>query len=315
MSKEYYKRYRPKTLKGLVGQDDAVSSLQTFIHRETIPHTILLSGPSGCGKTTIARILKEVLECSDQDFFEINAADDRGIDKVREIKKHLGLVPMLGKARIWLIDEAHKLTGDAQNSLLKMIEDTPDHVYFMLATTDPQKLIKTIHTRSTEIKLKSLNEAALTRVLKRVVDKEKLSVTDDVVEAIADAADGSGRKALVILDAVGSLPTEAEQLKAIQVTTFTKDAAFDLARLMMAHNPAWSDAARILRAVKDEDAEGIRYCVLGYARACMVGKEGNAPNHAFGVRAFKVIDIFGRNFYDSKHAGLAAACWEAIHSK
>lgn len=313
MSKEFYKRYRPKSLKGVIGQDSAIASLQKLIDKGEIPHAILLSGPSGSGKTTIARILKEILKCGDADYSEMNSADFRGIDMVREIRRNMNLSAISGDTRIWLIDEAHQLTGGAQEALLKMLEDTPEHVYFLLATTNPGKLIKTIHTRCTEVKLAALSTKALERVIQRVCEKEKLELSEDVVEGIIEAADGSARKALVILQQVGSIEGEDEQIKAIQSTTFTKEQALDLARLLVtAHNTGWADVAKVLRAIKDEDAEGIRYCVLGYARACMVGGEGKAPNLKLGERAFKVIDIFGRNFYDSKHAGLAAACWEVI---
>src|SRR5688572_25883760 len=140
---ELYKKFRPKTLKGVVGQEGAVSSLQSMIDKGRLPHTILFSGPSGCGKTTIARILKGILECSDLDFFEINCADFKGIDMVRDIRRYVGIPPLHGKSRVWLIDEAHQLTKDAQNAFLKLLEDTPKHAYFMLATTDPQKLLPT----------------------------------------------------------------------------------------------------------------------------------------------------------------------------
>lgn len=310
---ELYRKYRPRALKEVVGQDAVVSQLEDMIDRETLPHFLILSGPSGCGKTTIARILKSILECGSADFSEINAADSRGIDTVRDIRSHMSLRPISGKSRIWLIDEAHKLTNDAQNALLKMLEDTPSHVYFFLATTDSPKIIRTIHTRGTELKLKAMSEEALRQVLDDVAHKERMKVSDDVLAAIVDACEGSMRKALVILGAVGHLRGDKDQLKAVTSTTHTREQAFDLARLLFARGASWAEAAKILRSVKEEDPEGIRYTILGYARSCMVGSDTKPPNAALGSRAFQVIDIFGRNFYDSKHAGLAAACWEAIH--
>ena len=306
MSNEIYKRYRPKTLQGVVGQDGAVVSLQKLIDGKKIPHAILLTGPSGCGKTTIGRILQIELDCGDGDFIEINAADFKGIDTVRDLRRLASLMPMHGSSRIWLIDEAHKLTGDAQAAFLKLLEDTPRMTYFLLATTDPQKLIKTIHTRCTEIKLSSLSEKALDRVIRRVVDKEKMTLSDDVIKEITEAADGSARKALVILEQVGSLEGEEAQLQAIQTTTINKDLAIGLARELI--NPAanWGKVSTILKELKD-DPEGIRYLVLGYSRSVMLG------GGKLAGRAYMIIDIFSRNFYDSKHAGLAAACWEVVH--
>ena len=316
MSKELYKRYRPKTLKGVVGQDGAVASLQKLIDKGTIPHAILFTGPSGCGKTTIGRILKDILKCGDADFQEINCADFKGIEMIRDIRRAANLAPIDGDCRIWLIDEAHKLTNDAQNAFLKILEDTPEHTYFMLATTDPGKLIKTIHTRCTEVKLATMSAAGLERVIRRVIDKEGMKISDDIVAEIVEASDGSARKALVILEQVGSMETEEEQLKGIQASSFNKDEAINLARALFNYNPTpWPEVAKILRNLSDQDVEGIRYMILGYARSCLIGKDEKPPNMKFAQKAFQVIDIFSRNFYDSKQAGLAAACWEVMMTK
>jgi len=301
----YYKRYRPKTLKAIVGQEGAVASLQRFIDKGTIPQCILFTGPSGCGKTTIGRILKTHLNCGDADFLEINSADFKGIDTIREIRRSVNLSPISGDCRIWLIDESHKLTNDAQNALLKILEDTPSHAYFMLATTDPQKLIKTIHTRASEVKLQALGVPALKRVLQRVIDKEGLTVTDKVMDEIVDAADGSARKALVILEQVGGLEGDEAQIAAVQATSLNKDAAIMLARALINPRANWREVAPLLKELKD-DPEGIRYLVLSYCRSVLLG---GGPLTA---RAYMIIDIFSHNFYDSKLAGLAAACYEVV---
>lgn len=307
---ESFKRFRPKKLETVVGQSAAIASLQKMISRDAIPHALLLSGASGCGKTTIARILKDTLDCGDQDWTEINCADFKGIDMVRDIRRTSGMTPLAGPVRVWIIDEAHKLTGDAQNAFLKILEDTPSHVYFMLCTTDPAKLIKTIHTRCTEIKLAAIGEGDLARIVQRVIDKDQLKVSPKVVQEICEAADGSARKALVILDQVGSLDDEAAQLDAITTSTVNKDLAITLARLLFKPGASWDEVATVLKELKDEP-EQIRYLILGYAKSIMLNSKGSG----FGGKAFKVIDIFSKNFYDSKHAGLAAACWEVVMMK
>lgn len=303
---EIYKALRPKRFTEVLGQEDAIKSIEKLLSKDKMPHAILLTGPSGVGKTTIARILKELLHCSEQDFFEKNCADFRGIDDIREIRRHAGFKPMGGRCRIYLIDECHKLSNDAQNALLKLLEDTPRHVYFMLATTDPHKVIKTIHTRCSQIKLKPLDEKTLERVMAYAITRLKLKVPEEVVKGIIEVSEGSARKALVILEQVADLESEEEQLKAIESSTYNKEVAITLARALINRNGGWKEIAGILRAIEDQDAEGIRYCVLGYARACLLGGSKIAP------RAYVLIDLFAKNFYDSKHAGLAAACWEAM---
>lgn len=306
--KELYKKHRPKTLQGVVGQESAVASLQKLIDKDKIPHCLLLIGPSGCGKTTIARILQTALKCGDADFQEINCADFKGIDTIREIRKFANLSPMDGENRVWLIDECHMLTKDAQNAFLKLLEDTPRRTYFILATTDPQKLIPTVMTRSTEVKLDLLSPKALVKVVQRVLDKEKVTISEDVMTEVVDAAAGSARKALVVLQQIIDIEGEEAQLSAIRSTTINKDQGIALARVL--HNPRaqWSEAAAILKEFK-EDPEGVRYLVLSYATSILI-KGGPLSS-----RAFKVIDIFGRNFYDSKKAGLVAACYETICMK
>lgn len=306
MSHELFKRYRPKKLKSLIGQEAAIASLSKLVEAKKIPHAILLSGPSGSGKTTIARILKTELNCGDHDFQEMNCADFRGIEDVRDIRRQMGFRPISGDSRIWLMDEIHRTTTDAQNSLLKMLEDTPDHVYFILATTDPQKLLKTILTRCTEIKLKALTNAALLTLIGRVAEKESIAISDDVANEIAEAAEGSGRKALVILEQIAQLGTDEEKLAGIKISSAAKTQAIELARELFAFKPSWAKAAAILKEL-NEEPESIRYLVLGYARSVLLG------GGALSERAFKVIEIFGNNFYDSKSAGLAAACWEVLH--
>lgn len=305
MSRSLYLRHRPKVLEHVYGQEGAIASLERLITRGKIPHALLLTGPSGTGKTTIGRILQSHLNCGDEDFLEINAADFKGIDTIREIRRAVNLSPLAGDTRIWFIDEAGKLTNDAQNSLLKMLEDTPAHVYFMLATTDPHKLLKTIHTRCSEIKLQALSPAHLRKVLDKVIEKEKFKLSNNVLDEIVEAADGSARKALVILEQVGVLDTEKEQMRAVQATSTNKDAAILIARALISPQASWSEVASLLKENKD-DVEGIRYLVLGYCRSVLLGGGKLAP------RAYRIIDIFSRNMYDSKQAGLAAACYEVV---
>lgn len=302
MTDELYKKYRPRSFKNVIGQAGAVRSLEALIKRG-LPHALLFSGPSGDGKTTLARIVAQILECGEPDLNEINAANTKGVDTIRDIDRYSRMMPVSGPVRVYLIDEAHMLTKDAMNAILKVLEDPPKRAYFMLCTTDPQKLIKTIHTRCSEIKLSALSLTDLGLVCQRVIDKEGLSVSETVLKEIVEAADGSARKALVILEQVGYIEGEEAQLEAIKTTTINKDLGMSLARLLYNPSSKWQEVAAVLKEIKD-DPEGVRYLVLGYARSCLLGR-GDA-------RAFKIIDVFSKNFYDSKKAGLAAACYEVV---
>lgn len=306
--KELYKRLRPKTLEGIIGQEGAKASLARLMDEDKVPHAILLTGPSGSGKTTIARIIKRRLNCGDPDFYEINSADFKGIDTIREIRRSVNLSPISGDCRVWLIDECHKLTGDAQNALLKLLEDGPDHAYFMLATTDPHKVIKTVLTRCSEVRLSALSPLDIEKVIRRAIGHEQGKLDDDVVEEIVTAADGSARKALVILEQVLPLSGRDAQIQAVQSSSINKEEAIKLARLLISPRSSWDEVATVLRGLND-DPEGVRHLVLAYSRSVLLG---GGP---LAKRAFMLIDIFARNFYDSKAAGLAAACWEAIRGQ
>lgn len=298
---ELYKKYRPSEFSQVVGQSDAIKSLIDLGKRKQIPHSILFTGASGCGKTTLARILKDKLKCSDHDFIEINAAEQRGIDMVRRIKSQMGLSPLDGPCKVYLIDESHAITSEAADSFLKILEDTPRHVYFFLCTTDPQKLKNTIITRCTEIRVKPLSATDLDELLKTVAEKEGKEFDQDVIDALVEASDGSARKALVMLHSVIGLADTEAQLGAIE-NTRVKSAAFDLARALLTAK-SFGDVAPLLRTI-EEDAEAVRRCILGYCRKVLISNKRDA------VRAFQIIDAFRSNVFDSGHAGLAANCYE-----
>ncbi len=137
-------KHRPKSFDRIIGNEDTVEALESYLTKKDLNHSFLFTGPSGTGKTTLARIVAGELGCEGMDFTEMNSADFRGIDTIRNIRQQMVFPPMEGKNRGWLLDEAHKLSNDAMNSLLKPLEEPPNHVYFFLATTEPQKLITTI---------------------------------------------------------------------------------------------------------------------------------------------------------------------------
>lgn len=306
MNEELHKKYRPTKLKEVIGQEDAVRMLNTFIKKGKIPHFLLFTGPSGVGKTTLARIMASKLDCGPSDFQELNCADFRGIDMVREIRSKMSLAALGGKHRVWYIDEAHRLTGDAQDAFLKLLEDTPKHVYFIFATTNPNKLAKTIITRASEIKLDAVHRDDIEELVRTVARRENRHVPDEVVERIADLADGSVRHALVLLGQVIDIENSEDQLTALSRADF-KGIAIHIARALLNPKTKWPDMSKILKGV-DEDPESIRRMVLGYASAVM--RNNKAPG-----RCYLIITAFRDHWYDCGKAGLDAACWEVVTAK
>jgi DNA polymerase III subunit gamma/tau len=310
MAQEFYKKYRPKNFNEIVGQASAVNMLRKMAKKEKIPHTILLTGPSGCGKTTIARILKTQLQCAKHDFKEINCALSNSVmDDVRFIQESMDYAPMHGPCRMWYLDEVQSLSRStfAQQALLKMLEDTPAHVYFILAATDPQKIIKTIRTRSTEIVLKLLNEKEIQQVIERVAEAEEIKLSDEVMQALVQYAEGSARKALVLLNQIAEIKKEEDQLNAL-ASTEGKKKSIDLCRMLIKSKQSWTAVAKLLKEL-DEEPEDARRAVLGYAAATMLSAAGNKRTVA---RCALIIEAFEANYYDSGKAGLINSCYVAM---
>lgn len=300
MNDVLYKRIRPDNFNDVIGQEEAIATIKGFGKRKQVPQCILFVGPSGCGKTTIARILKDKLKCGDADFTEINAATANGVDMVRDIQKRCGMAAISGNVRVWIIDECHQLTTPAQNAFLKLLEDPPSHVYFFLATTDPRKIIKTVKTRATEIVLKEVPEDVLEKYIDETAVGEGIEINEEICEAIARAADGSVRKALVILDQILSIDGMDAKLEAVSRAD-AKRQSIELCRALMAKKIDWKTVTGIIKDL-EEEPESLRYMVLGYANSVLL-KSGNG-------RAADIIRCFQYNFYESKKAGLTLACWD-----
>lgn len=307
MTHELQKRFRPKSFRSIVGQEAAVKTLEAKI-KSGLPHALLLSGPSGTGKTTIGRILKEHLNAG-PNFYEIDAARNNGIDAIRKIEQRCHMAPLGGDSIVYLIDEAHRLTSAAQEAFLKILEDTPEHVYFFLATTDPQKLIKTIRNRCTHIPLKPVARPSLTNLIKRVCSKIKFELDEDVLEEILKESEGSPRRALVLLDVVREHEEIEDQLESIKDSS-TERTAIEICRILFRTGGSrnWKEMSSVLQSL-EEDPEGLRRMILGYARSCLLKQPKLAS------RAAIVIESFCDNYYDSGAAGLALSCYQSLHGE
>lgn len=304
---ELYKKYRPSKLSDVKGQDDAVRQIRAFGKAGKVPQCIMFVGPSGCGKTTLARILFRLLGCTEIDTKELNSADFRGIDTIRDIRDRMSMRPFGGgKSRAYLFDECQKLTSDAQSALLKMLEDTPSDVYFILCTTDPGKILSTIKNRSTVIQLKSIKADNMVDLLTDISDKEGFVLSEEVRDKIVICADGSPRKALVMLNQVIHMATEEEQLAAI-TSGSESPTAFEIAQQLV-KGASWNTVSKLLKTCDDEP-ETVRRVVLGYCSSILLNG-GSAAD-----RAFDLLIIFEKDWYSSGKGGMIASCYEACLKK
>ena len=298
---ELYLKYRPQKFGELVGQAPAVEALTSLGRAGKIPHVLMLTGPSGCGKTTAGRITARALGCHARDFVELNAANTRGIDTVRSIQGQAGMCPMAGAVRVWIIDEAHQLTADAQDAFLKLLEDTPPHVYFILCTTNPGKVKRTITTRSTVVKFQEVSAPDAKALIERVAAAESITLTPAVAARIVELGGGSPRQLLVLLNQIQALTDETAQLTTLQDPVAERD-SIEICRALMGKT-TWPKMVEILNAVT-ADPEDIRRLVLGYATSTLLksGKE----------LAAVIIEEFKFDWYNCGKAGLVLACFNVI---
>lgn len=286
---ELYRKYRPQTFDEVIGQDSAVKAFLKEV--ENGSHSFLFTGSSGVGKTTIARILAKKLGALETGIVEINSAENRGIDTAREIMENLQYPPVDGDAVVYILDEVHSMTSIAQNSFLKVLEDTPRYAYFMLCTTDPQKLIAPLKTRCSIVNLKALCDEDMVYLIKKTARAEGLKVPMDVVMKIVSLSDGSARKGLKLLSKVLYLEDDAEKMKVLSDEGGDETAEIkELCRLMM-NKTNWSEIAPVLKKIDMGDAEGVRRSVLGYFNA--VALNGKMNRNVEGVlQAFGSADTF-----------------------
>ena len=190
-----YRKYRPQEWDEVIGQEHVVRTLTNALKLGRVSHAYLFAGPRGTGKTTIARILAKSLGCSNLDLIEIDAASNRGIDEIRELRDGIKFAPTAGKYKVFIIDEVHQLTKEAFNALLKTLEEPPAHAIFVLATTEAHKVPETILSRVQSFPFRKLAVSEIIKKLEKIVGMEKIKIEPDALHLIATFAGGSYRDA------------------------------------------------------------------------------------------------------------------------
>src|SRR5271169_7098780 len=296
------RKYRPQRFRDVVGQEHVTQTLAHAIERKRIAHAYLFCGPRGTGKTTIARIFAKCLNCTDgpkvdfaeddpkakeiadgrsMDVLEIDGASNRGIDEVRELRETVKYVPASSRFKIYIIDEVHMLTKEAFNALLKTLEEPPAHVKFIFATTEPQKVLPTILSRCQRFDLRRIPANLIVKHLKEISKKEKVSIDDEALAAIARGAEGGLRDAESALDQLiafcGNKIAEADVLSVFGLVAHDRIAALTDAIL----DGETTKALQVLKGLDDagKDLQRLVADLLDHFRNLLVvtlGEEGIA---------------------------------------
>ncbi len=211
MGQALYRKYRSKSLSEIVGQDHIITTLKNALKQGKISHAYLFTGPRGVGKTSIARILAHEInqlpyseESVHLDIIEIDAASNRRIDEIRDLRDKVHIAPSSAKFKVYIIDEVHMLTREAFNALLKTLEEPPAHVIFILATTEVHKLPETIVSRTQRYTFRPIEPTKAVEHLRSIATDEKITISDEALELIAAHGDGSFRDSISLLDQISN---------------------------------------------------------------------------------------------------------------
>jgi DNA polymerase-3 subunit gamma/tau len=302
-----YRTHRPQDFGQVVGQQHIVRTLRNAVELDRVAHAYLFAGPRGTGKTSLAKILAKSINCerggptvtpclecescrsihdaTSIDVIEMDAASHRGIDDIREIRDRVGLRPAKGLKKVYIVDEAHMLTKEASNAVLKTLEEPPDHVVFVLCTTEMQAMLPTIRSRCQRFSFQRPGLPEIAEVLNRIAVAESIEIDDAATLLIARAATGSFRDAVTTLDQLstaGSMRIEAADVRAL-LGTADERSLFETIDLVAA-----GDAAGVLVHVDTlteagTDLASFTTGLLGHLRALFLTQQLGAPPSDLGL--------------------------------
>ncbi len=310
MSQAFYRKYRPKSFSEVIGQESVVKTLTNALKMGMISHGYLFCGPKGSGKTTMARLFAKAVNCLNRkvdefepcnkcsscqeinegraiDLTEIDAASNRGIDDIRELKEGIVFSPIKSKYKVFILDEAHQLSKEASNALLKTLEEPPAHAIFILATTELHKMIPTIVSRCQKFDFTRFKLPEIIKRLEIISEKEGLKIDKPALELIALNSGGAMRDAESILDQTATFSSELGK-KGITITIedvrnllgiVENEKISQMGECLASKNAG--QAISILSQVFEQGADLVQFAgqLIGYLHAALIYKIGGAELH------------------------------------
>ncbi len=318
MSLALYRKYRPETFDEIVGQEHITQTLTNAIEQDSISHAYLFTGPRGTGKTTTAGLLAKAVNCEQEgtepcnecesckeitkgnavDLIEIDAASHRGIDEIRELREGIKFAPTKSKYKVFIIDESHQLTKAAANALLKTLEEPPEHAIFVLATTEPQKMIPTIVSRCQRFDFRRLTVPEIKERLASITEQEEIVIEEAALELIALNAGGSIRDAESILDQVLTFSETDEKIEADDIKDLLGivdiNLVADFVDLLLQEKT--SQAIKYVNELlgKGKDPEELTKALVDYLRKGLIVKVTEAESREESTVSGLTKEEFGR---------------------
>lgn len=295
---DLYHKYRPRKFSEVAGHKEVVQSLKKAITSDHPSQVFLLTGESGTGKTSCARIIAMSLNCDNRDedgdpclecksckiilsgscvdLHEINAAEHRGIDAVREISSKMSMMPMQLRNKIYILDEFHQMTKEAQSSLLKVLEEAPKRVFIILCTTNPEKILPTVKNRCQQFRFKNLSNKEIALLLEEVCVYEGAQLSRSVLDLIADSSGGSPRSSLVHLQQVLQLDSDKEEdiRRLLEIESAGGEDFFKFFMILVSKSSSWPQIMEAYNGVKDMGPTGLGMSIAGMLRNKLVGSKG-----------------------------------------
>jgi len=293
-----------------MGNEALLESLSSVIKREKdIPGSYFFTGLPGGGKTTLAYVIKEELSISDFDFYEYNSANTRGIDTIREIGRNIKTAPMNGDRKLYLLDECHQITGPALEALLKMLEEPPKHVLFVLCTSEPEKIkgntLKAIRRRCFEGEVKPFRRGEVSNLLMDVLDAEEAKdFPTEIITKITKSCWGSAGQALSLLDAVIDMGDIDKMDEAIENLVVSEKSVKELILVLIDERLSGTNKWEQIRVMLPKvtgDPEQIRYAISSYLEKVIVGKP-------MSPGLLNIASLFTDSFMYTGRLGLVLAC-------
>lgn len=268
MTRALYRKYRSKTLGDIVGQHHVTDVLQKSLAQGRVAHAYLLTGPRGVGKTSIARILAHEInklpyrdDTQHLDIIEIDAASNNGVEDIRDLRDKVQIAPVSATKKVYIIDEVHMLSKAAFNALLKTLEEPPDHIVFILATTDIEKLPPTIVSRTQRFSFRSISATDAAKHLTYIAKEEKIKINADALELIASRGGGSFRDSISLLDQLSSLAGKGESItRELVEESLGLAPNEEVTKLLDAYES--KDLPAIISLLNNSEAAGVQAAVL-----------------------------------------------------